>query len=87
MSAQREPIKLTTQNFDITIWKYDNRVYQNGLCFATREEAEFSAKDIYSRWLMATEWAVGESDDPVNYRIDLSTGAMTAVEVTDALTT
>ena len=27
MSAQREPIKLTTQNFDITIWQYDNRGY------------------------------------------------------------
>ena len=35
----------------------DSKFYANGLCFATREEAEFSAKDIYSRWLMATEWA------------------------------
>ena len=62
----------------------DSKFYGNGLCFATREEAEFSAKDIYSRWLMATEWAVEESDDPVNYRIDLETGRMTAVEVTNA---
>ena len=61
----------------------DSKFYPNGLCFATREEAEFSAKDIYSRWMMATEWGVEESDDPVNYRIDLDTGQMTAVEVTN----
>lgn len=27
MSAQREPLKLTTKNFDITIWGWDNRGY------------------------------------------------------------
>ena len=68
----------------------DSKFYANGLCFATREEAEFSAKDIYSRWLMATEWAVEESDEEVNYSIDLETGKMNAVEKeeeADALTT
>ena len=65
----------------------DSKFYANGLCFATRQEAEFSAKDVYNRWMLATEWAVEESDDPVNYAIDLTTGVMTAVEVADALKT
>ena len=65
----------------------DPKFYDNALRFATREEAEFSAKDIYNRWMLATEWAVEESDDPVNYAIDLTTGVMTAVEVADALKT
>ena len=63
----------------------DSKFYSNGLCFATREEAEFSAKDIYSRWMLATEWGVEESDEPVNYRIDLETMVMTAVGPEDAL--
>ena len=65
----------------------DPKFYPNNLAFATREEAEVSAKDTYGRWALATEWRVDESDQPVNYRIDLETMVMTAVEVGDALTT
>lgn len=65
----------------------DPKFYENALRFATREEAEVSAKDTYGRWLSATEWRVDESDQPVNYRIDMETMVMTAVEVEDALTT
>lgn len=63
----------------------DPKFYPNNLAFATREEAEVSAKDTYGRWLSATEWRVDESDQPVNYRIDLETMVMTAVGPEDAL--
>lgn len=46
----------------------------NGLRFATREEAEKSAKDLESRWLLVTDTRVAESDDPVNYRWDDNLG-------------
>ena len=63
----------------------DPNFYPNNLAFATREEAEVSAKDTYGRWALAAEWRVDESDQPVNYRIDLETMVMTAVEVPEAL--
>lgn len=52
---------------------------QNNLAFATREEAELSAKDVFHRWMLATDWRVTESDQPVNWRIDAS-GVMSRVE-------
>lgn len=39
----------------------------NGLRFATKEEAERSAKSLFRRWLLVQEWRVVESDEPVNY--------------------
>lgn len=42
---------------------------QNAQVFATREEAETMAKDIFNRWLSATNYRVVESDEPVNYEI------------------
>ena len=68
---------------------YDPKWYDNNLAFATREEAEYSARDLMNRWLLVTEYRVVESDEPVNYHLDLNTGRMTAVEteVADALTT
>ncbi len=47
----------------------DEKYYQNNLCFATKEEAEASAADIFNRWMLATNYRAAESDDPVNYRI------------------
>lgn len=41
----------------------------NALRFATREEAEISAKDLMARWMLVTDWRVSESDDPVKHRI------------------
>jgi hypothetical protein len=38
----------------------------NGLRFATAEEAETYAKDLYSRWTAVKEWRVVPSVDPVN---------------------
>ena len=45
------------------------KFYDNNLAFATREEAEISAKDLAGRWVLVRDWRVVESDQPVNYRI------------------
>lgn len=39
----------------------------NALRFATKEEAEASAKDLQSRWTLVRDTRVIESTDPVNY--------------------
>lgn len=47
----------------------DPKFYANNLAFATREEAERSARDLMARWMLVVEWRVVESDQPVNYRL------------------
>lgn len=47
----------------------DPKFYNNNLAFATREEAEISARDLMNRWLLVAEYRVAESDQPVNYQI------------------
>lgn len=47
--------------------------HTNALRFATQEEALASAKDTFSRWLLATAYRAAPSDDPVNYRLNLET--------------
>lgn len=47
----------------------DFKYYPNNTAFATREEAEIAAKGIYSRWMLAVDWRVDESDEPVNYTV------------------
>lgn len=42
---------------------------QNGQAFATEGEARKMAADIFSRWMLATDYRVVESDEPVNYEI------------------
>ncbi len=42
---------------------------QNAQVFATREEAEAMARDIFSRWMLATDYRVTEGDESVNYEI------------------
>jgi len=39
----------------------------NALVFATKEEAEASAKDLMYRWMAVTDYRAAESDHPVNY--------------------
>lgn len=51
--------------------------HANNLAFATKEEAELSAKDTFGRWMLATDWRVVESDQEVNYQI--VDGVMSAV--------
>ncbi len=41
---------------------------RNGLVFATREEAEASARNLMSRWFMVWDTRATESDEVVNYR-------------------
>ena len=50
---------------------------ENNLAFATREEAELSARNLMARWMLVTDWRVVESDQPVNYTI--KDGVLTAV--------
>lgn len=57
----------------------DDKWYDNSVRFATKEEAEASARDLMNRWLLVTECRAAESDDPVNYRIDLETYQMVSV--------
>ena len=38
----------------------------NALRFATREEAEAYARDLFSRWTAVREWRVVESKEEVN---------------------
>ena len=57
----------------------DEKWYDNSVRFATKEEAEASARDLMNRWLLVVAYRAVESDDPVNYRIDLETYQMVAV--------
>ena len=47
----------------------DGKFSQNALCFATEAEALTSAKDLYSRWMLCTDYRAVESSDAVNYAI------------------
>lgn len=46
----------------------------NAQRFATFDEANRSAMDHFSRWMMPTGFFVEESADPVNYRWDEARG-------------
>lgn len=41
---------------------------RNGLRFATKEEAEASAKELMMRWWAVTDTRATPTSDPVNYR-------------------
>ena len=43
---------------------------QNAQVFATREEAETMARDIFSRWMLATDYRATETEDPVTHMIE-----------------
>ena len=51
---------------------------ENNLAFATREEAELSARNLMARWMLVTDWRAVESDQPVNYT--LKDGVLEAVD-------
>ncbi len=38
----------------------------NGVRYVNREDAEYAAKDLMSRWMLVTEWRVVESEDEPN---------------------
>lgn len=45
----------------------DPKFYDNALAFATREEAENNARDLFGRWTLCTGWRAVESTDPVTH--------------------
>ena len=47
---------------------------QNALVFATKKEAEMSARDIFERWMLAENSRAVESDEPVNYELVIKDG-------------
>lgn len=51
----------------------------NALVFATKEEAESSAQSLFVRWTLCQDHKAIEATDPVNYHLDLHTGAVTSV--------
>lgn len=57
----------------------DPKFYGNSLAFATKEEAEYSARDLMNRWMLVVECRAVESDQPVNYCLDIETGVMKPV--------
>lgn len=57
----------------------DGQWSQNAVVFATEEEAVYSAKELMSRWMLVCDSRAVESDMPVNYKIDLTTFALTSV--------
>ena len=58
MMSWKPAIKTSGEDFNL-----------NGQTFETKEEAEQMAKDIFNRWMLATDHKAVESDEPVNYRI------------------
>jgi len=45
----------------------DPKFYGNALAFATREEAEANAKDLFYRWMLCAGYRAVESDEPVTH--------------------
>jgi hypothetical protein len=43
--------------------------HPNALVFATREEAEQSARELMGRWTLVTDYRAVESDQPVNWAL------------------
>ena len=46
----------------------DEDFHLNGQAFETKEEAEAMAKDIFNRWMLATDHKAVESDEPAKHR-------------------
>jgi hypothetical protein len=59
--------------------KVNGTFHSNALVFATREEAEQSARELMGRWLLVTDYRAVDSDEPVNWA--LVDGVLSAVQV------
>ncbi|HNC89646.1 MAG TPA: hypothetical protein PL000_11885 [Anaerolineales bacterium] len=46
----------------------------NATRFETEAEAVAAAKDIFTRWMLATDYRAAPSDDPVSYKWDPEKG-------------
>lgn len=63
------PWSFTKMNFKPGVVTDDSgKLYTNALVFATREEAQASADELMSRWMLVRSTGVIETEDPVNYR-------------------
>ncbi len=51
----------------------------NGQRFATQKEADAAGKELHTRWMAMTGWAVEESEDEVNYKFDFDQGRCVAL--------
>ena len=49
----------------------EEKWHDNALRFASKDEAERSARDLSFRWLLVKAWDAQESEDPVNYSYTL----------------
>ena len=64
---------------EVEVVNEPGKFYSNNLAFATYAEALYSARDLMNRWLLVTDCRTVESDQEVNYKIDLLTGVMNEV--------
>lgn len=46
----------------------ENDFHTNALRFATKDESDQYALDLFRRWMMANEYRSTQCDDPVNYK-------------------
>ncbi len=53
---------------EVQVMGEGNKWSQNSLVFATREEAEASARDLMGRWFLVENCRAVEVDEPVNCR-------------------
>ena len=51
----------------------------NACAFATKEEAERAARELFSRWYAPHSWSIHESDEPVNYEFPGDIGRPRAI--------
>jgi hypothetical protein len=51
----------------------------NGIRVETEQEATWHGNDLFSRWMLMESFTVEQSDDPVNYKIDVENGVVQAV--------
>lgn len=63
-------------NYKSTV-KVDGKFHTNSLVFATQAEALASARNLYHRWTLCTDYSTEETSDPVNYELDLIRGVCT----------
>ena len=45
----------------------ESKWHRNSLVFATKEEAENSARDLFMRWTAAEEWRAVETDEEAKH--------------------
>jgi len=66
-------VRMPAQSFAPEVRTHgDLKFYRNACRYATREEAEASALELQSRWMMVTDTRATEAYEQPNYRFDMS---------------